>query len=69
MAEGREVGFRERRAVRSWVPARVRKGYLARRTEPVLRGLDGGRRRERAWGRRLKPGQVVSVGRPQSSKI
>lgn len=28
-----------------------------------------GRRRERALGKRLKPGQVSSVGIPQSSKI
>jgi len=51
------------------VPARVRKGNLARMTVPVVRGVGGGRRRDLALGRRLKPGQVVGVGMPVSSKI
>jgi len=29
----------------------------------------GGKRRVRAFGKRLKPGQLSSVGMPQSSKI
>lgn len=68
-AVGRSDGFRERREVRRVVPARVRKGNLARMTVPVVRGLGGGRRRDLALGRRLKPGQVVGVGMPVSSKI
>lgn len=56
--------------MRSWVPARVKKGNLARMTAPVdFWVFVVGRRRERALGRRLKPGQDCSVGMPQSSKI
>ena len=67
-ALGRLAGLRDRREVRSWVPLRVRKGNLARMTAPMVWEVRG-RRRERALGRRLKFGQVVSVGMPQSSKI
>lgn len=68
-AEGRDAGFRASREVSRVVPVDVRKGNLARRTEPVVRGLVEGRRRDFAWGRRLKSGQVVGVGIPMSSKI
>ena len=68
-AVGLFAGFRDRREERRSVPEVVRKGNLARMTEPVVWGLLEGRRSERALGRRLKPGQLVSVGIPQSSKI
>lgn len=67
---GRAAGSSESREERRSVPAAVRSGNLARMTVPVSFGLDvAGKRRERALGRRLKPGQVDSVGMPQSSKI
>ena len=50
------------------VPAVVRRGNLARIVFPGIWEVLG-RRSERALGRRLKPGQVASVGMPQSSKI
>lgn len=65
---GLEAGFRLRREERREVPALVRRGKRARMMEPVVLGV-GGRRRERALGRRLKVGQVEAVGMPQSSKI
>lgn len=67
-AEGRFAGFRDRRESRRSDPTVVRIGNLERIREPVAWALDG-RRRARALGRRRKPGQVSSVGRPQSSKI
>ena len=71
LAEGLLAGFRESREMSREEPAVVRKGNLARRTEPVVWWvlLLGGRRRDFALGRRRKDGQVVSVGMPQSSKI
>lgn len=68
LAVGRVAGFRLRREVRREVPAFVRRGNLARMTAPVVWDVLGSRR-ERALGRRLKPGHVASVGIPQSSKI
>jgi hypothetical protein len=65
---GRLAGFRLRREVRREVPAFVRRGNLARMTAPVVWEVVG-RRRERAFGRRLKLGQVASVGIPHNSKI
>ena len=65
---GRSAGFGLRSEVIRAVPAVVRSGNLARWTFPVVCGVLG-RRSERALGRRLKPGQVASVGMPQSSNI
>jgi len=39
---GRRTGFRERREVRRSVPEAVRKGNLARITEPMLKWWEGG---------------------------
>ena len=66
-AVGRWAGLSDRRDARSWFPEVVRKGNLARMTAPVVAELRG-RRRALAFGRRLKPGQMSSVGIPQSSK-
>ena len=68
LAVGRCAGLSDRRDVRRVVPAFVRSGNLARITAPVVWNVFG-RRSERALGRRLKPGQVASVGIPQSSNI
>lgn len=67
---GRTAGLSESKEESRSVPAAVRSGNLARMTAPVSFGLDvAGKRRERALGRRLKPGHVESDGMPQSSKI
>ena len=68
LAVGLRDGLRESKDVSRAAPALVKRGNLARRTAPVVCELIG-RRSERAFGSRLKPGQVVSVGIPQSSKI
>ena len=67
-AVGLRAGFNARSEVRSSLPAPVRKGNLARMTAPTVCCVRG-RRNDLALGRRLKPGQVSSVGIPQSSKI
>lgn len=54
--------------MRSSLPAEARKGNLARMTAPTFCWVRG-RRRDFAFGRRLKPGQFSSVGMPQSSNI
>jgi hypothetical protein len=69
LAEGRLAGFSERRLSRRDAPALVRVVNLERTTLPEAPRWLLGRRRERALGRRLKPGQVSSVGMPHSSKI
>lgn len=69
LAEGRFAGFSESRLSRSDVPAFVNVGNLERMTLPEAPRWLLGRRSERAFGRRLKPGQASSVGMPQSSKI
>ena len=68
LAVGLCAGLSDKREVRRAVPAFVRSGNLARITAPVVWEVFG-RRSDRALGRRLKPGQVASVGIPQSSKI
>lgn len=68
LAVGRSEGFRERRLSSRDAPAFVKVGNLERMTLPDAPLWLLGRRRERAFGRRLKPGQVSSVGMPQSSK-
>ena len=67
-AEGLFLGFSESRETKSSLPAAVRKGNLLRMTVPVFCAVRG-RRRDRALGSRRKPGQVSSVGIPQSSNI
>lgn len=67
-AEGRFAGLSERSEFSRSAPDDVSRGNLERIREPVVVAL-GGRRRARALGRRRKPGQVSSVGRPHSSKI
>ena len=68
LAVGLCAGLSDKREDRRAVPALVRSGNLARITAPVVWEVFG-RRSERALGRRLKPGQVASVGIPQSSNI
>jgi hypothetical protein len=67
-AEGRRAGFRARREFRRSAPEVVNNGNFERTTEPIFWG-PGGKRRDFAFGRRRKPGQVSSEGMPQSSKI
>jgi hypothetical protein len=69
LAEGRFAGFSESRLSRRDAPAFVRVVNLERMTLPAAPRWLLGRRRERAFGRRLKPGQASSVGMPHSSKI
>ena len=69
LAEGRFAGFSESRLSRRDAPALVRVGNLERTTLPEAPRWLLGRRRERALGRRLKPGQASSVGMPHNSKI
>jgi hypothetical protein len=69
LAVGRLEGFKDRRLSSKDAPAFVRIGNLERTTLPVAPRWLLGRRSERAFGRRLKPGQISSVGMPQSSKI
>lgn len=63
------VGLGESRLLRSNAPAFVRDGNRERMMLPCAALLDGGRRKVRALGRRLNPGQLSSVGMPQSSNI
>lgn len=69
LAVGRFAGFKDRRLSSRDAPALVRIGNLDRTTLPAAPRWLLGRRSERAFGRRLKPGQLSSVGMPQSSKI
>lgn len=56
--------------MRRAVPVFVRLAEnLTRMMLPEVALDAGGKRRVRACGRREKPGQVASVGMPQSSKI
>lgn len=68
LAVGLLAGFKDSREMRSSLPAAVKKGNLARMTAPTFCCVRG-KRRDLAFGRRLKPGQFSSVGMPQSSKI
>lgn len=68
LALGLCAGLSESREVKRAAPAFVRSGNLARSTAPVVCEVLG-KRSDRAFGRRLKPGQVASVGIPQASKI
>ena len=69
LAEGRFAGFSESKLSSRDAPAFVRVVNLERMTLPAAPRWLLGRRSERAFGRRLKPGHVSSVGMPQSSKI
>lgn len=69
LAVGRFEVFSERRLSSKEAPAFVSVGNFERMTLPDAPAWLLGRRRVRALGRRLKPGQVSSVGMPQSSKI
>ena len=55
LAPGRCAGSRASREISSELPAVVRKGNLARRTEPVVWAVRG-RRRDLALGRERKVG-------------
>jgi hypothetical protein len=67
-AVGRREGFSARSELSSAAPALVSVGKRDLIMEPRVE-VPEGRRRERALGRRLKSGQLVSVGVPQRSKI
>lgn len=69
LAEGRFDGFSESRLSSRDAPALVRVGNFERTTLPDAPLWLLGKRSERAFGRRLKPGQLSSVGMPQSLKI
>lgn len=69
LAEGRREGSSESRLSSKDAPALVKVGNFDRMTLPNAPFWLLGSRRERALGRRLKPGQVSSVGIPHSSKI
>lgn len=69
LAEGRFAGFSESKLSSRDAPAFVRVVNLERMTLPAAPRWLLGRRSERAFGRRLKPGQASSVGMPHSSKI
>lgn len=69
LAEGRFAGFKESKLSSRDAPAFVRVVNLDRMTLPAAPRWLLGRRSERAFGRRLKPGQASSVGMPHSSKI
>lgn len=67
-AVGRVAGFSPNRSFSKEAPDEVRMGNFERIMLPVW-FFEGGRRSVRAFGNRLKPGQVSSVGIPQSSNI
>lgn len=68
-ALGLLAGLRESKLLRSEAPTLVRVENLERMIEPWLDFEAGGKRSVRAFGRRLKAGQLSSVGIPQSSRI
>ena len=68
-ALGLLAGLRERRLLSRLAPAFVRVGNLERIMLSCAAFEWVGSRNVRALGRRLKPGQLSSVGIPQSSKI
>lgn len=68
-ADGLFDGSNESRLLNKLAPAFVRVGNLDRTIEPRAALLFEGNLSERAFGSLLKPGQVSSVGIPQSSKI
>lgn len=69
LAEGRFAGLSESRLSSRHAPALVRVVNFERMTLPEAPRWLLGRRSERAFGRRLKPGHASSVGMPHSSKI
>lgn len=68
-ASGRRLGSSERRSLSKPAPPLVRVGNFDLMMEPCAEELWEGRRSDRAFGRRLKPGQLSSVGMPHISKI
>ncbi|ROV98263.1 hypothetical protein VSDG_04393 [Cytospora chrysosperma] len=68
LALGLLAGLRLNRPLSSAAPAAVRRGNLARTTEPAV-ALLAGSRSDLALGSLRNPGQVSSVGTPHSSKI